>query len=132
MMFLTARRYLNQRLGAVVGACEGFAVPICENLCGRRTMSVNQVAGNSPVQKVISKPVMKSVSAEAPIAADGARADKVELSGVSHLLDTLRTNEIRADKVQSVRAQIEAGTYETDDKLNVAADRLLDDLNDRP
>jgi anti-sigma28 factor (negative regulator of flagellin synthesis) len=34
------------------------------------------------------------------------------------------------DKVASIKAQIEAGTYEDDHKLDVAADRLLDDLTD--
>jgi anti-sigma28 factor (negative regulator of flagellin synthesis) len=54
--------------------------------------------------------------------------DKLELSGVSHLLTSLKTNDVRTDKVSTVRAQIEAGTYEDDQKLETAIDRLLDDL----
>jgi anti-sigma28 factor (negative regulator of flagellin synthesis) len=54
--------------------------------------------------------------------------DKLELSGMSHLLQSLRSNDVRADKIADIKQQIEAGTYETDDKLDVAADRLLDDL----
>jgi anti-sigma28 factor (negative regulator of flagellin synthesis) len=30
--------------------------------------------------------------------------------------------------VAAIKAQIEAGTYEDDQKLDIAADRLLDDL----
>lgn len=36
--------------------------------------------------------------------------------------------EIRADKVADIRAQIESGKYETPEKLDVALDRLLDEL----
>jgi negative regulator of flagellin synthesis FlgM len=88
--------------------------------------SINSVGGNSPVQKIITNPIKKEISAEAP--KSGNTTDKVELSGMSHLLKALQTNDIRTDKVADIRAQIEAGTYETDDKLNVAADRMLDDL----
>ena len=89
--------------------------------------SVNHIAGNSQVQQIVAKPVQKSVApAEAP--ATQKSADKVELSGVSHLLDALKSNDVRADKVAEIRAQIAAGTYETDAKLDMAADRLLDDL----
>lgn len=36
--------------------------------------------------------------------------------------------EIRADRVSEIRAQIEAGIYETDEKLDVALGRLLDEI----
>jgi anti-sigma28 factor (negative regulator of flagellin synthesis) len=90
--------------------------------------NVNQVTSNSPVQQIIAKPIRREIAADAPTASSGARADKVEISGVSHLLATLKANDVRADKVADIRAQIEAGTYETDDKLDAAADRLLDEL----
>jgi len=90
--------------------------------------SVNSVGNNSPIQNIINQPIKKQIPASAQPAAGGA--DKVELSGVSHLLTSLKANDIRLDKVASVKSQIEAGTYESDDKLDVAADRLLDDLNE--
>ncbi len=87
---------------------------------------VNNVGPNAPVQKILSNPVQKSVSAEAP---KQIRAtDRLELSGVSHLLKSLQSNDVRTDKVAAVKGQIEAGTYEDDAKLNIATDRLLDDL----
>jgi negative regulator of flagellin synthesis FlgM len=55
-------------------------------------------------------------------------ADRLDLSGVQNYMQVLRQNDIRADKVAEIRAQIDAGTYETDDKLEVAIDRLIDDL----
>jgi negative regulator of flagellin synthesis FlgM len=36
--------------------------------------------------------------------------------------------EIRADRVAQIRAQIEAGTYETPEKLDLALSRLLDEI----
>jgi negative regulator of flagellin synthesis FlgM len=87
---------------------------------------VNSASQNTPVQKILSNPVSKSIPANAPQQLPAT--DKLELSGVSHLLSKLKTNDIRADKVANVRAQIEAGTYESDDKLDAATDRLPDDL----
>ena len=34
---------------------------------------------------------------------------------------------VRAERVEEIRAQIEAGTYETDEKLDLALGRLLDE-----
>ena len=87
---------------------------------------INNVGGNSPIQKITNSPISKQTPADG--ASKPSLADRVELSGVGHLLGALKSNDIRADKVASVRAQIEAGTYEDDKKLNVAVDRLLDDL----
>ena len=36
--------------------------------------------------------------------------------------------EMREDRVEAVRQQIAAGTYETSDKLNAAIERLLDEI----
>ena len=36
--------------------------------------------------------------------------------------------EMREDRVEAVRQQIAAGTYETGDKLNAAVERLLDEI----
>ena len=89
--------------------------------------SINKVATNAPVNKVVSQPIQKEVPADAP--KQLPVTDRVELSGMSHLLKTLKSGgDIRADKVAAVKAQIEAGTYEDDKKLDIAADRLLDDL----
>lgn len=88
-------------------------------------MNVNGVGNSSPVQKIVNNPIYREVSSS-----DGTTrsSDRVELSGTSHLMGLLKKNDIRADKVAQIKSQIEAGTYETDDKLNVATDRLLDDL----
>jgi len=88
---------------------------------------INNVSGNSPVQKLVSNPIQKQVPTEP--AKTASATDRLELSGVGHMLKTLQSNDIRADKVASIKAQIEAGTYDDDKKLDVAVNRLLDDLN---
>jgi negative regulator of flagellin synthesis FlgM len=77
----------------------------------------------------INKLQTTAAPARSEPAADASRArDSVELSGVQGYLAALKTNDIRADKVAEIKAQIDAGTYETDEKLDIAADRLLDDV----
>jgi flagellar biosynthesis anti-sigma factor FlgM len=89
--------------------------------------SINNVGGSSPVNPVYTKPVAKPVAGGSAEATRGK--DRLELSGLSPLLKTLKAGgDIRADKVAAIKAQIEAGTYEDDKKLDEAADRLLDDL----
>ena len=87
---------------------------------------INGVGQNSPVQKIVSNPVQKSVPADAP--PQMGATDKVELSGMSHLLKALKNNDVRTEKVSAIKAQIEAGTYEDDAKMDAAVDRMLDDL----
>jgi len=89
--------------------------------------SLNKVTSNAAVNKLVSKPIQKQVPADAP--KQLPVTDRVEISGMSHLLKTLKSGgDVRIDKVEAIKQQIEAGTYETDDKLDTAADRLLDDL----
>ncbi|MCC7351117.1 MAG: flagellar biosynthesis anti-sigma factor FlgM [Phycisphaerales bacterium] len=90
-------------------------------------MSINSIGNNNSVQRLTNSPIQKKVPTDAP--KQLPLTDKLELSGMSHLMKALKNNDIRADKVASIRAQIEAGTYEDDNKLNGAVDRLLDELS---
>ena len=55
--------------------------------------------------------------------------DSVEISELARLLDCLsRVPDIRQDKVNTVKAEIESGVYETADKLEKAIDALLSEL----
>ena len=90
-------------------------------------MNVNNIGSSSPVQKIVANPIQKQIPADAP--PQTRASDRLELSGASHLLKTLKSNDVRSDKVAAVKSQIEAGTYEDDHKLNVAIDKLLDDLS---
>jgi flagellar biosynthesis anti-sigma factor FlgM len=90
--------------------------------------NVNNLASSTPIQKIVSNPVQKQVAPDAP--AQLPATDRLELSGASHLLQALKTNTgVRADKVASIKAQIQAGTYEDDTKLDGAVDKLLNDLS---
>jgi len=56
--------------------------------------------------------------------------DRVELSRHAVLLDRLRQlPDVRADLVDKVRDAIAGETYETDDKLTAAVERLLPELS---
>ena len=87
----------------------------------------NNVGGNNPIHQVNSQPIQKQVPTEAPVRQRAS--DRVELSGMGNILKALKSNDIRADKVSTIKAQIEAGTYESEDKIDAAVDRLMDDLS---
>jgi negative regulator of flagellin synthesis FlgM len=55
--------------------------------------------------------------------------DRLDISEAGQLAGRMaEIPEIRADRVQELRAAILNGSYETDDKLNVALERLLDEI----
>ena len=57
--------------------------------------------------------------------------DRVELSDHARFLDHLRhLPDVRHDRVQEVRAAIHDGSYETDEKLDVAINRLFSAIFD--
>lgn len=56
-------------------------------------------------------------------------ADEVEISDAARLVEQVQQMpDIREDRVAAVRQQIADGTYETNDKLNLALERLLDEI----
>jgi anti-sigma28 factor (negative regulator of flagellin synthesis) len=56
-------------------------------------------------------------------------ADEVNISEAAQLVEQVQQlPEMREDRVEAVRQQIAAGTYETGDKLNAAVERLLDEI----
>lgn len=71
-----------------------------------------------------SRPAQPMTRPEAP-----QIADEVDISEAARLVEqTQQLPEIREDRVEAVRQQIAAGTYETTDKLNAAIERLLDEI----
>ena len=89
--------------------------------------SISGIGGTSPVQPLPSA----ASPAEQVALPTASAADRLELSGVSHLLSTLKANgDVRTQKVADIKAQIEAGSYEADGtKLDGSLDGLLDDLS---
>ena len=59
----------------------------------------------------------------------GAPQDAVEISDIGALLATLRElPDVRVDRVAQISAEIEAGTYETPERLEETVNRLLEEL----
>jgi negative regulator of flagellin synthesis FlgM len=55
--------------------------------------------------------------------------DQLDISREAELISQLRDiPDIRAARVAHIRAQIEAGTYETADKLELAVEHLLNEI----
>jgi hypothetical protein len=55
-----------------------------------------------------------------------SEVDQLDISPAGELASRAVDNASRADRVATIRASIEAGTYETTEKLSAALDRLLD------
>ena len=63
-----------------------------------------------------------------PVAPKG---DRVEVSDIARFRQALaKVPEIRLEKVQAIREAIERGDYETEEKLEIAVERLLKELED--
>lgn len=54
--------------------------------------------------------------------------DEVDISSAARLLDQLNDPQVRAARLAEIKAAIEAGTYETEHKLEAALDKLLTDI----
>ncbi len=67
-----------------------------------------------------------SRAAAAPTVSRGT--DQVSLSESSRIFAAAKENPIREGLVAQIKAEIAAGTYETDEKLNAAVDAAFDDL----
>ncbi|HEY0009131.1 MAG TPA: flagellar biosynthesis anti-sigma factor FlgM [Tepidisphaeraceae bacterium] len=88
--------------------------------------SINNIGANNPIHRVTGKTVHQP--APAPTSAPTKGTDRVELGNVQGYLSQLKTNDIRVDKVEQIKAAIASGAYETDDKLNATVDKLLDEV----
>ncbi len=88
---------------------------------------INGFFNSNAIHKVVNPGTIRPAAAES--AQRPPIADRLELSGVGQYLNVLKKQSgVRADLVASVRDQIEKGTYLTEDKLDVAVGRLLDDM----
>ena len=92
-------------------------------------MNINPTSAAVPTQAVTKLTATARADQAAPAETVRPRAaDRLELSGVSHLLELAKSGDVRMEKVQMIRDQIEAGTYDVDAKADAVADRILDDL----
>ena len=77
----------------------------------------------------LSPPHRMAPAQTAPSAPASYGVDQVDISPEANFVSQVRDlPDIRADKVAAIKAQITAGTYETDEKLDIALSRLLDEI----
>lgn len=71
-----------------------------------------------------ARPAQAAAPAPAPVA-----GDQVEISDAARLAARIsEIPDIRHDRVAEIRAAIAEGVYETDARLDIAVDRLLDEI----
>jgi negative regulator of flagellin synthesis FlgM len=76
---------------------------------------------NAPHRSYNSQPASSPSRASA--------TDELDISSEADMVSRARElPDIRADKVASIKAQIAKGTYDTDEKLDLALSRLLDEI----
>lgn len=93
-------------------------------------MNVSSIGGGSIGRVEPRGNPERTVPTPQPSQASVARGeDQVELSEHARFLARMRElPEIRQDLVDRIKAEIEAGTYDTADKLDQAIEGILDDI----
>jgi negative regulator of flagellin synthesis FlgM len=77
----------------------------------------------------ISAPHSARATTPASSTASTSVSDQLDISSTGQLLDKInQLPDVRQDRVSQLRAAIAQGTYETDDKLGTAVNRLLDEI----
>lgn len=85
----------------------------------------------SPIQRTLAadfEPKLKLNGASTEAESVSRGQDRVQLSDAAQVLAAAKENPIRQELVDRVKAEINAGTYETPDKYDAALDELLSDL----
>jgi negative regulator of flagellin synthesis FlgM len=96
-------------------------------------MEVSGLSSARPMAP-ISRPEATTGPAQFAPAGPVSPKDEVEISAVGKMLDDAsRTPGIREQRLAEIKAAIEAGTYETPEKLEMALNRMVDQfkLDDR-
>jgi anti-sigma28 factor (negative regulator of flagellin synthesis) len=89
--------------------------------------STSRITGTSAVDR------LRQAHAEGPPPQDLGPVDRVEISETAQALSLADPGAgIRAEKVAEIRQAIADGTYLTEDKIAIAADRLLEVLRATP
>ena len=91
-------------------------------------MEVYGAGGTQGPQPIYPRLAALNVDAGHAVQA-GTPRDQVEISPLGQMLDGIsRLPDIRHEKVEEIRRQIVSGSYETPAKMELALDRLLDEL----
>jgi anti-sigma28 factor (negative regulator of flagellin synthesis) len=90
-----------------------------------------QVYGTSQIHGAhpVSGPNAARGVQQAPASSAAEISDRLDISEAGQIASRLaEVPDIRADRVQQLRAAIESGAYETEEKLSLAVERLLDEI----
>ena len=91
-------------------------------------MEIFGAGGTQGPQPIYPRLAAVSVDAGQTVHA-GTPRDPVEISPLGQMLDGIsQLPEIRQERVEEIRRQIAAGSYETPEKIELALDRLLEEL----
>jgi anti-sigma28 factor (negative regulator of flagellin synthesis) len=90
-------------------------------------MSISPIGQNSPITRLQGSKATDG--AQGTQDASRSATDTVEISDSARYLSEIKNLPDRADKVQSARDAIAAGTFETPDRINGTVDSLMEELN---
>ena len=91
-------------------------------------MEVRGLSSTSPLSPV-NRPGIAPEAEKSQVAGPTTPKDEVEISAVGKMLDDAsRTSGIREQRLAEIKAAIEAGTYETPEKLELALNRMIEQL----
>jgi negative regulator of flagellin synthesis FlgM len=91
-------------------------------------MEVRGLSSASPPSP-INRPDLTPAAEKAQAGGPTSPKDEVEISAMGKMLDDAsRTPGVREQRLAEIKAAIEAGTYETPEKLEVALSRMMEQL----
>ncbi|HEY2760829.1 MAG TPA: flagellar biosynthesis anti-sigma factor FlgM [Pirellulales bacterium] len=92
-------------------------------------MNVQGLSQLHGAQKVNASHFNRVSAPQPPSSSSVNTTDELQLSPGAQMASKLNEiPDIRWDRVNSIKSAIAQGTYMTDDKMNVALDRLLDEI----
>jgi len=97
-------------------------------LAGRNIMQINGLSHVHGPQSISSSHATSPVQ-QAGIAAELTGSDEVSISREADLLSRIgELPEVRQERIDQIRTEIAGGAYETQEKLDLAIARLLDEI----
>lgn len=86
---------------------------------------IGSAQGSFPIERIQPAQHMSKPGETKPISTD----DQVEISAAGRLLEEASvTSGIRAERLDAIRTAIEAGIYDTDEKLEAALEKLFHEI----
>jgi len=92
-------------------------------------MDVSNIGSVGPTQPM-KQPVSNQPPAKVANTQPVQSTDEVTISPEARMLNEMAgSQDMRAERLEQIKAAINDGTYETQEKLDIALDRLLGEIN---